>query len=72
MEYFARKHGITAEQARELRAGIFAGGTMFDMVDNHKGLDEFLKHDPKLADARAQIEKERTAASQDRTDAHRS
>ena len=51
-----------------VRAGIFAGGTMFDMVDNQKGLDELLKTDPKLADARAQIEKERAAAPQDRSD----
>jgi hypothetical protein len=51
-----------------VRAGIFAGGTMSDMVDNQKGLDELLKTDPKLADARAQIEKERAAAPQDRTD----
>jgi hypothetical protein len=51
-----------------VRAGIFAGGTMFDMVDNQKGLDELLKTDPKLADARAQIEKERAAEPQDRTD----
>lgn len=47
-------------------AGIFAGGTMYDMVDNMKGLDELLKKDPSLADARAQIEKERRAAPRDR------
>jgi hypothetical protein len=37
------------------------------MVDNLKGLDELLK-DPKLAATRAQIEKERAEAPQDKTD----
>ncbi len=51
-----------------VRAGVFAGGTMYDMVDNQKGLDQLLKSDPSLADARAQIEKERAAAPQDRSE----
>jgi hypothetical protein len=51
-----------------IRAGIYPGATMYDMVDNEKGLDRLLEEDPKLADARAQIEKERAAAPQDRTE----
>lgn len=51
-----------------IRAGTFAGGTMYDMVDNQKGLDQLLKSDPSLADARAEIEKERAAAPQDRSE----
>lgn len=51
-----------------IRAGVFQGGTMYDMVDNEKGLDRLLKSDPKLADARAEIEKERAAAPQDRSE----
>ena len=51
-----------------IRAGVFAGGTMYDMVDNEKRLDQLLKSDPKLADARARIEKERAAAPQDHSE----
>jgi hypothetical protein len=50
-----------------VRAGVFPGAVMADMVDNFKGLNELLK-DPKLAAAKAQIEKERAAAPQDRTE----
>lgn len=48
-----------------VRAGIFPGGAMADMVDNDKGLTELLKS-PKLADARALIEKERAENPQNR------
>jgi hypothetical protein len=51
-----------------VRAGMFAGGTMYDMVDNEKGLERLLESDPKLADARAQIAKEKAAAPQDRNE----
>jgi len=51
-----------------VRAGIFSGAVMNDMVDSQAGLDELLKSDPELADARAEIAKERAAAPQDRTD----
>jgi hypothetical protein len=51
-----------------VRAGIFQGSTMYDMVDNLKGMDKMLKSDPKLADTWAQIRKERASAPQDRTD----
>jgi len=48
-----------------VRAGIFLGAAMADMVDNDKGLTELLKN-PQLADARAQIKKERTQMPQGR------
>ena len=51
-----------------IRGGVFAGGTMYDMVDNQKGLDQLLKNDPKLADARARVEQERAAAPQNRSE----
>lgn len=51
-----------------IRAGIFAGGTMYDMVDSQKSFDWLLKNDPKLADMRAEIEKERAAAPQDHSE----
>jgi hypothetical protein len=50
-----------------VRADVFAAAAMFDMVDDRKGLDELLK-DPKLAAVRAEIQKERAAAPQDRTE----
>lgn len=48
-------------------AGMTAGATMADMVDNQRGLDELLKR-PDMADARAEIARERAAAPQDRTE----
>jgi hypothetical protein len=48
-----------------VRAGIFPGAVMADMVDNYNGLTEQLKR-PELAFAKAQIEKERAEAPQDR------
>jgi hypothetical protein len=48
-----------------VRAGIFPGVVMADMVDNYNGLTEQLKR-PDLAFAKAQIEKERAEAPQDR------
>ena len=50
-----------------VRAGVFPGAVMSDMVDNLNGLNELLK-DPKLADTRAQVEKERAKAPQDTTE----
>lgn len=50
-----------------VRVGLFPGAAMYDMVDNLNGLNRLLE-DPKLADVRAQIEKERAAAPQDRTE----
>jgi hypothetical protein len=41
-----------------VRAGIYPGAAMADMLDNDKGLTELLKN-PKLADARAIVEMER-------------
>jgi hypothetical protein len=39
---------------------------MYDMVDNARGLDRLLQSDPKLAETRAEIDKERAAAPEDR------
>jgi endonuclease YncB( thermonuclease family) len=64
--YFWVEDGEDSLNVDLIRAGIFAGGTMYDMVDNEKGLEWLLKNDPKLADARAEIEKEKAAAPQDR------
>jgi hypothetical protein len=50
-----------------VRAGLFPGAVMADMVDNLNGLNELLK-DPKLADTKTQIDKERAEAPQDRTE----
>jgi hypothetical protein len=50
-----------------VRTGVFPGAVMADMVDNLKGLNELLK-DPKLAAAKAQVEKERAEAPQDITE----
>jgi hypothetical protein len=48
-----------------VRAGIYPGAAMGDMHDNDKGLTELLKN-PKLADARAIVEKERSENPQNR------
>jgi hypothetical protein len=48
-------------------AGVFPGAVMADMVDNLAGLNEVLK-DPRLAATRAEIEKERADAPQDKTE----
>ena len=48
-----------------VRAGIYPGAAMADMLDNDKGLTELLKN-PKLADARAIVEKERAQSPQTR------
>jgi hypothetical protein len=50
-----------------IRAGMYPGGVMADMVDNLTGLNELLT-DPKLADTKALIEKERAEAPQDRSE----
>ncbi len=47
-----------------VRAGYFPGAAMADMVDNDEGLMATL-NDPKLADAKAQILKERSDNPQD-------
>ena len=51
-----------------VRSGLFPASAMYDMVDNLNGLNRLLERDPKLADARAEIEKERAEAPQDRTE----
>jgi hypothetical protein len=67
MVYIWVEDGKTSLNVDLVRAGIFPGGVMMDMVDNLKGLNEVLK-DPKLADTRAQVEKERAEAPQDITE----
>lgn len=59
-----REHSLNVDM---VRVGLFPGAAMYDMVDNLNGLNRLLE-DPKLADARAQIEKERAASPQDRTE----
>ncbi len=59
-----REHSLNVDM---VRVGLFPGAAMYDMVDYFKGLNHLLE-DPRLADARAQIEKERAAAPQDRTE----
>lgn len=65
--YIWIEDGASSLNVDLIRAGIFVGDTMFDMVDNEKGLDELLKRSPELADARAEIAAERAATPQDRT-----
>lgn len=50
-----------------VRAGFYPGGAMADMVDSRARMDELL-NDPKLAAAKAQVEKERVEAPQDRAE----
>jgi hypothetical protein len=50
-----------------VRAGIFPASEMRDMVDTRKGVDELLK-DPKMASAKAEADKERAEAPQDRVE----
>jgi hypothetical protein len=50
-----------------VRAGVFPGAVMADMVDNLNGLNELLK-DPRLTDTRALVEKGRAEAPQDTTE----
>ena len=64
MVYIWVEDGKQSLNEEIVRRGLFPAGVMFDMVDNRKGLDELLK-DPKLADTKAQIEKEREEAPQD-------
>jgi len=56
---------VTSLNVDLVRAGIFPGGAMADMVDNDKGLNELLKN-PRLADARALTEKARAENTQNR------
>lgn len=66
--YIWVEDGASSLNVDLVRHGIFAGRTMYDMVDNARGLDHLLQNDPKLAEAREQIEKERAAAPEDRAE----
>jgi len=50
-----------------VRAGMFPGGVMTDMVDNLQGLNELLER-PELATTKTLIEKQREQAPQDRSE----
>ena len=63
--YIWVEDGETSLNVDLVRAGIYPGAVMADMVDNYNGLTEQLKK-PELAAAKAQIEKERAEAPQDR------
>jgi hypothetical protein len=65
MVYIWAEDGETNLNVDLVRGGIFPAAVMADMVDNYDGLTEELKR-PELAAARAQIEKERAKAPQDR------
>jgi hypothetical protein len=51
-----------------VRAGVFPGAVMADMVDSSNRVNELLLKDPMLADAKALIEKKRAEAPQDRAE----
>jgi len=65
--YIWVEDGELSLNADLVRAGVFPAAAMADMVDNRRGLDELLK-DPKLAATKAQIEKERAEAPQDKVE----
>jgi hypothetical protein len=67
MVYIWVEDGEASLNVDLVRAGVFPGAVMADMVDNLKGFNELLK-DPSLAAAKAQIEKERAEAPQDVTE----
>ncbi len=68
MVYVWIEDGADSLNVALVRAGTFRGGTMADMVDNQRGLDQMLQNDPSMADAWAQIRKERAASPLDRTE----
>jgi len=67
MVYIWVEDGTMSLNVDLVRAGIYPGRVMADMVDQNNGLNELLKN-PKLADAKAIIEKERAEAPQDRSE----
>jgi hypothetical protein len=68
IDYIWVKDGNHALNVELVRNGIFQGATMFDMVDNARGLNRLLQTDPRLADARANMARERAAAPEDRAE----
>ena len=60
--------GPSALNVDLIRQGVFAGATMYDMVDNARGLDRLLQSDPKFHYAKEEIAKERAAAPDDRAE----
>ena len=65
MVYVWVEDGTMSLNVELVRAGIYPGGVMADMVDQSSGSNELLKNS-KLAEAKAMIEKERADAPQDR------
>jgi hypothetical protein len=65
--YIWVENGTMSLNVDMVRAGIYPGGVMADMVDQYSGLNELLKN-PKLADAKAMIERARADAPQDRSE----
>jgi hypothetical protein len=59
MTYIWVDAGVDSLNVDMVRQGMYPGGTMLDMVDNERGLDRLLRSDPRLADTRAEIERER-------------
>ena len=68
IDYIWVEDGQRALNVDLVRNGIFQGATMYDMVDNARGLDRLLANDPRLASARATIVRERAAAPEDRAE----
>ena len=66
--YIWVEDGPSALNVDLVRQGIFIGAVMYDMVDNARGLDRLLQNDPKLADEKSQIDRERAAAPEDRAE----
>ena len=65
--YIWVEDGVDSLNVDLIRTGMYPGGVMADMVDNLNGLNEVLK-DPRLADTKALIEKERAEAPQDQSE----
>jgi hypothetical protein len=67
MVYIWVEDGNQSLNEEIIRAGMFPGAAMYDMVDNQKGLERLLQ-DPRLAEAKALTEKQQAAAPQDRAE----
>ena len=68
IDYIWVEDGQRALNVDLVRNGTFQGATMYDMVDNARGLNRLLATDPRLASARARIARERAAAPEDRAE----
>lgn len=66
--YIWIEDGAASLNVDMIRAGLFPGAVMVDMVDREKALNEQLSMDPRLAETKAAIDKERAKAPQDRSE----